>query len=360
MLSFTQINLHKAAQASVLVGRGLEGQNQTIVLMTEPYTYDGRITGMPKGTKVVYDRKSNRTCAPRAGIVSSLDVHLTAMDSWCNRDCAVALTRVGGIQTVLVSLYLDINLEVQPTWLDNLMQMLDRKGYPVILGVDSNAHSSLYGPSNNARGNAFEDFILQYGLKVENNIGAPTFETMRGNRHIQTHIDVTLSRDLKANVLNWRINSDYNASDHNTILYEIESRQPEPELVRPWSKADWGTLTGILQGADYKVPQDISMKKLDRLVDRLYKVLENALDEACPKMEIRPEVGKTHWATEKHDEGKEKVNKLYKRAKASGDAEQWKRYKDADRDFKRMCKNDKNRAWRNIRSVYSQKKKWPL
>ena len=156
MLSFTQINLHKASQATLLVGRGLEGKKQSIVLMTEPYTAHNKITGMPSGTRVVYARSQDPKGPPRAGIVSSIDVRLTAMDSWCSRDCAVALTRVGGRQTIVVSLYMDINLEVQPEWLVQLMIMINRKKFPVIMGIDSNAHSSMYGFNNNPRGNAFE------------------------------------------------------------------------------------------------------------------------------------------------------------------------------------------------------------
>ena len=144
----------------MLVGRGLEGSKQAIAMLTEPYTVKNKITGMPRGTKIIYNRKNIVNQPPRAGIVASLDVNLTAMDSWCSRDCAVGLTRIGGVQTVLVSLYLDITLEVQPGWLDELMNMLEQKGYPVLMGIDSNAHSSLYGPSNNARGNAFEDLSL--------------------------------------------------------------------------------------------------------------------------------------------------------------------------------------------------------
>ena len=340
----------------MLVGKGLEGQKQTVVLMTEPYTFKGRITNMPSGTKAIYDKGSSDGNPPRAGIVASLDLNITSMDRWCNRDCAVALTRVGGVRTVLISLYLDITLEVQPEWLDELMQMLDQKGYPMIMGVDSNAHSSLYGPDNNARGNAFEDFIMQYGLNVENIGNTPTFEIVRGARHIKTHIDVTLTRDLTANVLNWRVLADYNASDHNTVRYEIESRQPEPELIRPWSKADWETLANCLKKAEYNVPRDMSMKKLDRLVERLYKILDNALDKACPKIEVKPVVGKVHWATDRHEKGKKKVNALYKHAKETKDQNDWNAYKKADKDFKRLCKNDKNRAWRKYKECIQSEK----
>ena len=38
----------------MLVGRGLEGRSNAVVLMTEPYTYEGKITGMQKGIRCVY------------------------------------------------------------------------------------------------------------------------------------------------------------------------------------------------------------------------------------------------------------------------------------------------------------------
>ena len=136
MLSFSQINLHKASQATLLVGRGMEGSKQSVALLTEPYTVNNKITGMPRGTTTIFARMKNNE-APRAGIVASVGVNLTAMDSWCNKDCAVALTRIGGKQTIVISLYLDIKAEVQPKWLDELMGMIDRKKYPVVLGVDS-------------------------------------------------------------------------------------------------------------------------------------------------------------------------------------------------------------------------------
>ena len=293
MLSFLQINLHKASQATVLLGGRLEGKKRTVVLATEPYTMKNKVVGFPRGTKVICSGRES-VLAPRAAIVASLDTNITAMDSWCNRDCAVALTNVGGVRTVLVSLYLDIKLDVQPDWLDGLMRMIDDKGYPVIIGVDSNAHSSMYGPDNNARGNAFEDFVLQYGLCVENLGTKPTFETRRENGMVRTHIDVTLSRDIQAPIRGWRVDDGYNASDHNTILFETETYKTEPELSRQWSKANWGIFKERLTHANYGVPKDMSMKKLDKLVDRVYGILEKALDKACPRVAVRTGVSKSH------------------------------------------------------------------
>ena len=339
-----------------MVGRELEGKKQSIILATEPHIYANKITGMPKGTKSIYYRAGSSEPGPRAGIIASLDVKLTAMDSWCSRDCAVALAKIGGRQTVIVSLYLDLNLQVHPDWLGRLMQMIEDKKYPVIIGVDSNAHSTLYGPDTNKRGTDFEDFILQNGLSVENKGNAPTFEVCRGNKLVQTNIDVTLTRNLTAGVLNWRVDREYNASDHNTIRFEIMSDKAEPQLVRPWSKAAWDKFSTILAGADYEVPKDMSMKKLDKLVKKVYSHLERALDEACPLSKITPTVGKSHWANEKHDRGKARVSDLYRKAKQSGIERHWEEYRTADREFKRLCKNDKNRAWRKYKETIQSEK----
>ena len=67
----------------------------------------------------------------------------------------VALTRIGGKQTALVSLYLDIKQAIQPQWLNDLLQMITNKKFPIIMGINSNAHSTLYGPDNNAKGGHF-------------------------------------------------------------------------------------------------------------------------------------------------------------------------------------------------------------
>ena len=337
----------------MLVGRAMEEAKQKIILMTEPYTYANKIVGMPGKSKLIYSRGKE---TPRAGIAASPDVKITAMENWCSRDCAVGLVKIGGKQTVLVSLYLDINLRVQQPWVDELMRMVDAKGYPIIIGVDTNAHSSLYGPHTNKRGEALEDFIIQYGLSVENVGTIPTFETQRGAKKIETHIDATLTRGVPAGVRNWEVNREYNASDHNTISFQVTSECNEPELVRPWGKADWDTFEAKLALADYRVPDSMSMKKLDKLVDRLYKILEEALDEACPLVKMIPKINKSHWATDKHDKMKKKVSELYRLARTSGKEEHWTDYRKADKEFKRVCKLDKNKAWRKFKECIQSEK----
>ena len=46
------------------------------------------------------------------------------------------------------------------------------------------------------------------------------------------------------------------------------------------------------------------MKKLDKLVEQIYRILDRTMDKACPLVSMSTEVGKSHWATEKHDKKK--------------------------------------------------------
>ena len=135
MIEFRQLNLHKSAHATSLAGQAMEKKNRIVSLFTEPYTTCGRITGMPRGTTVVYDRSDRGGQPPvRAAIIASADLGLTAMDSWCSRDCAVALVKIQGQQTIIVSLYMDIKRPVITKEIREVMQMINKKDLPVIIG----------------------------------------------------------------------------------------------------------------------------------------------------------------------------------------------------------------------------------
>ena len=88
MLSFRQVNLRKSEQASVLLGQELEGAHGTVCLVTEPFSTARHITGMPHGVASIYDK--SHKLGPRAGILFSKDLVITALETHCTRDCAAA------------------------------------------------------------------------------------------------------------------------------------------------------------------------------------------------------------------------------------------------------------------------------
>ena len=91
------------------------------------------------------------------------------------------------------------------------------------------------------------------------------------------------------------------------------------------------------------------MKKLDRMLERLYFIPRQGLDAACPEVEVKGKIAGSLWATDKHAIAKHRVTELYRKAVHSKSDTDWSVYKTADKEFKALCKKDKNKAWREYK-----------
>ena len=159
-----------------------------------------------------------------------------------------------------------------------LLQYSEKHSSGLILAVDSNAHSTLYGPDQNPRGTEFEELLFRHGLHIENVGEVPTFQTSL----CRSHIDVTLTRNLPVAISGWRVDTAHNGSDHNTVLFEVGLGFELVPSSRPWHKADWPSFTCLLSHTDFHIPISMTTKKLDRLVGHLTSAIDRALDECCP------------------------------------------------------------------------------
>ena len=120
----------------------------------------------------------------------------------------------------------------------DLITYSKKNAIQLIIGADSNAHSSMWGPipkSQCKRGEDLEQWILQEGIMIHNIGETPTF----ANKRCSPCIDVTLSWDLRTPLSDWEVNQDYNGSDHNTITYNLNLAVPKPDPVWNWKKAEW-------------------------------------------------------------------------------------------------------------------------
>ena len=215
-ISVVQLNMRKAFVASMELGRRVTKlDSEVICLITEPFRYRNRLCSLPRGFKSLAV-----PLQARAAIFWRGNFDILKIESLCNKDCAVGIVKLGKSNVLLVSGYLDINLKAVPDWLSNVIKYSSKKKYPVLLGLDTNAHSTLYGPISNPRGEEIEDFITVNGLRVENVGEIPTFETVRGGRAIATFIDLTLTYNFN-NIADWHVDQSYNGSDHNTIYFII-------------------------------------------------------------------------------------------------------------------------------------------
>ena len=71
--------------------------------------------------------------------------------------------------TMVISCYLDINIkDIIPPELHKALYYAQQQGLAVIIGMDSNAHSSSFGNTTNKRGDQLDLFIAHHKLDIEN------------------------------------------------------------------------------------------------------------------------------------------------------------------------------------------------
>ena len=335
-----QVNLNKSSLATGLMTNELES-SPMIGFITEPYTAFKKVVGKPYEYNVYPEIACDS--APRAALYIPRTVKNVGLPHLSSSDCQVALLYLQIGIILLASVYLDINDTPTPDWLDTIVELAEAKNYGIIIALDSNAHSYLYGPDENPRGRLFEQFILQNRFQVANRGNTPTFQTLQA----ESFIDVTLLRDI--GVFNWRVDTAYNASDHNSIRFTIDQvLLVPPREIRPWAKADWIMFKNELASPGYTIPEVITCKKLDKMVSYLYSRLEEGLDKACPKILAKSKFKGTKWFNERIKKLKIKVQRQYNVARRHDTQEEWKKYLSIHKKFKYKCRKAKTAMWRHF------------
>ena len=336
-----QINMNRAVNALTQLTNKLM-DTDTIAFITEPYTAYNRICSIPFNFSVF--PLGSLSVRPRAGIVIPSGFPAVEVGHLSHEDCSVLILNQDTNPILVASIYLDRNnLPTIPDWLKAIPAYASEKQYPMILTFDSNCHSELYGSTTNRRGEDFETFIVQHGLFVENVGISPTFETFRGGRWLSSSVDVTLSRGVR--VVDWFIDRGYNGSDHNSIRFKLDLDTLPVKEVRPWSKAKWGTFSQSLD-REYFIPDTMSPKKLDKLVDFMYDAINEALDLACPKHQLVPKI-KSHWFNDTARDLQRKVTKCCERAKRTRSVNDVKKFQFINKRFKKTCRFLKKKSWRD-------------
>ena len=114
-------------------------------------------------------------------------------------------------------------------------------------------------------------------------------------------------------VTDWSVVKDENFTDHNDITFKLETEKIILEKTRKWEKADWALFTDTLATEKLQVRNLINEKRLDTMVNKTYSALNRALDLACPKTVTKIVDKNNPWWTDKHQEARKQLNKLYKK-----------------------------------------------
>ena len=166
-----QVNLNKAHGAQVELLNKINRLNSYLALVTEPYCYKKTLSIPPKNSVILPNKRDEH---PRAAIFCSQDIKLNEISELKHRDMAVGVAKMDGKNTLIISLYLDIKFTVTPDFLINALKYAQHRGYSVLIGCDTNSHSTLWGKETNKRGEELEDLITEYGPVSYTHLTLPT------------------------------------------------------------------------------------------------------------------------------------------------------------------------------------------
>ena len=306
---FLQCNLQKARQAQMIFNGKIGGLNksssQFICLVQEPYVGKQSVALQPNSCKKYYVGKQ-----PRAIIYTDKARDSWMVESLSTPDMTVIHTKIENQETLVVSSYLDINNDAVITnELEEVLAFATRKGWAVLIGMDSNCHSVIYGLETNTRGEKLEEFIAETGLEVVNIGKEPTYES-RGN---STRIDITLTRDSRYDILDWEVDRRYNASDHNTIKFKIGRDKIVLPKTWKWHKAEWEKFSDSLLNYKTTMPNVIKDEDCEKELTNIYRYINSAMKKSIPKSKAAVVDKNNPWWNQTLKKQRNTVSKLYQK-----------------------------------------------
>ena len=342
-LQFLQLNMNKAGAAASELHRLLPTKDYGVLLLSEPPVYKNKVVTLPKGYRVF--PSNSLDTVPRAALMIRSDLRPVFLPHLSTADGAAALIPTPLGTLLVASVYLDKTLPVNPDWLQSIYSYATARRYGVIIGYDANAHHTTYGFRTDARGKEFLEVMNANALSIANQGKTPTFDTVRAGQLQQSIIDITAFSG--AHINNWRVDTQYNGSDHNTILFDVPHQLPPATEGRRWSKANWPLFTELLLTAPLYTPKMVNHKKLDNMVRNLYRAINAALDKACPKENITPPKPYSHWYDSDLKKLSRKLRKQYRRTKRSPNDDESSKLHKLQQEYSQSSKSKRRLAWRS-------------
>ena len=275
-----QGNLQKSQTGQIELNKRISSLNKKgekfVCLIQEPYTSLSRIIHQPNSVQNFAAKG-----LARAAIYISNNTAAWFVEYLSNKDLVVVQIKIDQQDVLVISAYMDIkNRTLETPDLNKVLDFASERGLGIIIGMDSNCHSTLFGPKQNQRGYLFDELIANNNLIIENVGHSPTFES-RGNK---TCIDVTLTRGLRQTIQYWFVDRGYNGSGHNYIKFSLQTEVVTRPKIWQWHKADWEIFRSEMKKLEYKMPTVLNQGCCEEMLSRLYKSLNKCMKKAIPKL----------------------------------------------------------------------------
>ena len=165
------------------------------------------------------------------------------------------------------------------------------------MGADSNAHSTLWGPTQNQRGDDFEDFLHRNDLYVLNDGLKPTYYHWANGSRTKTYIDITVVNTFAINKNlggEWTVSDEETLSDHKMITFLASASLEPPRLARNLKNVDWALFRADV---DARIMTQTWDMDIHQRAAAFIQVITAVLDEQAPPTAPKPKT-KPRWWTE--------------------------------------------------------------
>ena len=342
-----QINLGKRMVAQTTLFSSLK-TNQ-IILVQEPSIRKGRITNVPKSHTqfVPFHRERNRAAVL---IPRDLARNTMMLGGLCDRDIATVRCRIDkNLTIVLSSIYMDITKQIPINLLGKIAEYAKKESLPLIIGVDTNAHHTVWGSRDiNARGRTLLQTLGGEGLAICNKGAKTTFRGSRGS----SVIDLTLTNNLGLNLItNWEVDDNSLLSDHQPIRFNLDLGCKLFTMKRNISKCDWDLYRSLvkeeLSRKQFRFQPVATVQDLNNRTSFINEVLNKCFDQACPLFRSRIKSSVPWWSAEL-TKAKQSARKLNRRAYISKQSSDRAAYKDAHNNYKSLIRKAKRNGWKKF------------
>ena len=375
-LKFLQLNFRRSETTWALTYQELTdaGQLPDIILAQDPpLSVALGKAGLPGFRKV--SAQCGRLLNPQTTILIRDSLHFKTTRLFGPRVALAEITGVTG-SVVIISAYIQ---HTSGDGIEDLRRaaLWAKEHCPrIVIGMDSNGHSSLWGPegtSPNTVGRMIEDIILECDLEVINDPDSPpTFISDRGER---SWVDVTLASCSAAlTIANWKVATNFfTGSDHHAISFTLAHHPVDQRTYRckDWDKVDWQAFNevvalkcrnkGLFSSSEILselevANTELSSERVERDVGALTEAIQEAIALHVPKKRIcwasKP------WWSPHLSELRSRMKNLKNRANRLNTDHDRGLYRRARKEFTREVKRAKAATWRKFCETVNRADMW--
>ena len=314
--------------------------------------------------------RSRVSAAPEVGIMIRESIACREIRPFGSRVVGLEVPSPHGVLR-LFSAYVQHTTGVGTQELELALRWALSKGGQVIVGMDSNGHSPLWGPpltTPNPVGETLEHLFLGLGLDVANDpTSPPTFD----DGHNESWIDLTLaSHSCMEAIVDWHVDTDlYTGSDHRPIWFTIQSPSEHSPCATSlaWREVDWTVFSQIVasamqsQGSQEDQARDfqpsICTQSVEDQILQVTTALQAAISSTVREKRVNP--ASKSWWSPKLGELRVTCRRLWRRAQRLRTEEARGEYRVARRAFVTEVRAAKSLAWRRFCEGITPHDVWP-